>query len=151
MQAPIDVLDSLIGHYTGESKLWLDPTTPPFECTSEAAIRRVAGGFFAVELSWSFKGNPEDGLLLYSYDPALKRVRCIYVDSWHMNSQFMDCTGEPTPRGDVVVVGTYKGDGQEWRWRTEIIPDVAGFRLKAINVAPDGREALAVEAPYRRK
>ena len=64
----------------------------------------------------------------------------------------MFCRGGLQPDGTLAVQGTYPAPtGPDWGWKIVLDPSLPdGLRMTMINISPDGEEALAVEAVYKR-
>jgi hypothetical protein len=147
-------LEKLVGEWVGTNRLWLSTEKAPHESNSTASVSRAAKGrFLAIQYSWAFEGEPQEGLLLVGCEKMQNVVKAAWIDSWHMSDKFMTCEGATDERGGVFFRGSYAAPPRpEWGWRTVIEPgDGKSFRMLVYNVSPEGKEALAVEAIYRRR
>lgn len=147
---PLKLLQTLIGNWTGTSRLWLNPSEPPCECRSTASVSAAARGkFMRVDYTWDYRGDPQQGSLLFGHERERNVVTAVWIDSWHMGAKYMACEGKATD-GAISVRGSYAAPpGPDWGWRTVIEPRGAdSFRLLMYNITPHGQEALAVDAVY---
>jgi Protein of unknown function (DUF1579) len=143
---------NLGGRWTGNYRLWVDPSGPVRESQSTATLSPVAGGNFTrLDYTWEYDGRPQDGSILIGFDAGRDIVTAIWVDSWHMSDKAMVSEGRATG-GKVELSGTYAAPpGPDWGWRTVIEPaDSDSLRMTMYNVSPEGKEDLAVEVLYRR-
>ena len=137
------------GSWSGRSTLWLEPGSEgrPSSTTlhSQAVVR---GKFLRLDYTWTFEGDPQAGSLLLGYDAKAQRYEAAWIDSWHMGSKIMHCSGEPG--GGPDLRGEYEvGDGSpNWGWRIALASNDEGVTLRMWNVTPQGQEALAAEAIY---
>jgi Protein of unknown function (DUF1579) len=149
---PLDVLHALAGNWTGTSRLWLNPSEPPYECRSTVwVISAARGKFMRLDYTWDYQGEPQEGALLLGHERERNIVTAVWIDSWHMGAKYMACEGKVTD-GAISVRGSYAAPpGPDWGWRTVIEPRGAdSFRLDMYNITPDGQAALAVEALYHK-
>jgi hypothetical protein len=148
-------LDSLIrvaGTWKGTYRLWL-PSQEVQRSSSTAAVTPLLGERFArIEYTWSYHGEPQAGSLLFGFETRRRRLSAIWIDSWHMGDKLMVCQGAVKRNGALSASGFYSvPSAPDWGWRTVI--EAGGgrsFRMIMYNVAPEGREELAVEAAYSR-
>ncbi|HEU4322121.1 MAG TPA: DUF1579 family protein [Roseiflexaceae bacterium] len=146
-----EALRAAAGSWTGEKHLYL-PGDPTRTVPSTARVGTAAQGrFCTIAYSWSFEGQPQDGLLLIGQngDPAVAAVT--WIDSWHMGDQPMLCQGPAGESGPLTVRGTYTVEqSPDWGWRIDLEAGADGLRIVMYNVSPEGQEYLGVEAFYRR-
>ena len=141
------ILKRLIGTWRGDNRLWLRPEQPFRASESTVEINLTAQGRFAlIRYTWSYEGQPQDGMLLVGQEPAHRRVQGVWVDSWHMGDQFMLCEGSAEPNG-VWVKGSYPAPPDpDWGWQITIESHTdSAFRMVMHNISPEGSEMLAVE------
>jgi len=141
------------GTWSGSSTLFLDPAGAGERSDSRLSVRSAAlGRFVTLEYDWSTQGARQEGLLLIGAETPLVAAAA-WVDSWHMAERLMKLAGTIDPRGSVRVVGRYAATpGVEWGWSITVelaSPDELLLRMH--NIEPSGREALAVDARYRRE
>ncbi len=155
---PHQRLARMAGDWEGTYRLWFEPDMLAAESTQRGSLRAVLGGRFLLhEYTWDFDGRSHAGVALYGYHVDERRWECAWIDSFHNGSAIMFSTSsgsEAEPH--FSVLGSY-GDGQtppgpRWGWRTEITqPDDDALVIVMTNIAPDGREARAVEVTYTRR
>ncbi len=148
-------LEALVGAWDETSRLWLDPRGPGEASAATASVVLVAGGEFAsIAYTWSFGGQPQDGLLLVRLSDGPSALGAVWVDSFHTSGGFMTFRDEVDPSGRRSLYGTYAAqEGPAWGWRIALEEDDDaddGFRLAMWNVPPEGMDERAVEARFRR-
>lgn len=142
---------SLVGHWQGTNRLWLDPAQPANESAATAVFQLVAQEKFAtLHYTWADGDQPQSGVLLFGLHE--QQVNAAWVDSWHMQDQIMTMSGASEADGSVWVQGSYAAPpGQDWGWRISLRPDSPDqFRLIMHNITPAGEEMLAVEVTFSR-
>lgn len=146
-------LASLVGQWRGKNRLWLMPEEPAQESTTTLDVSLAAlGQFVTLQYTWAYEGAPQEGVLIMGQTAVNHAVRAVWIDSWHMQDQFMVCQGSVGKTGDVSVKGAYAAPpGPDWGWQIEIFrKDDNLFELIMHNITPDGEAALAVAATYTR-
>ena len=146
-------LAGLVGEWTGTNRLhtpWLPETLK--ESGSTATVRsKMNGQFLTVEYTWSFEGEPQEGMLMLGCDRDSDAVQAVWTDSWHSKDVLMLCNGEIDSDGKISVFGTYSVPNHpDWGWRTELSPGEDAFRYAMYNVSPEGVEEIAVETDFVR-
>ena len=147
-------LSPLVGKWQGTNHLWLAPDEPVRLSESTAEIRAIAQDQFSELLyTWSESGLPQEGRMILGRFPDSPHVRAIWLDTWHMMNQFMDCEGGVNENGEVWVRGSYPAPpGPDWGWQITFAGRGAdAFRLQMHNITPEGEMFLAVEVAYTRQ
>lgn len=146
-------LAELGGNWKGTNKLYLDHLPDPLkesDSTSRVSLK-VGGQFVSIEYTWSYEGEPHEGLLILGCDGKSDAVQAVWTDSWHNRDTLMLCDGTVDDLGHVNVTGSYSvPDHPDWYWRTEIVPGTGSYRYVMYNVSPEGKEELAVETDFVR-
>jgi hypothetical protein len=144
-------LKALEGSWQGTNRLWLDPTQEPDVSQTEMRITPVLHDTFVkLEYTWSFQGQPHEGLLLIGFKEK-GGFFAAWTDTFHVANDLMRFEGKPGAEG-VVLGGTYKvDDSPEWGWDIEIQLQGGAFSFLMFNIMPDGLRMPAVEAIYTRK
>jgi hypothetical protein len=140
------------GNWKGTNKLYLSWLPEPLkESDSLMTVSLKANGqFVQFDYTWSYEGEPQEGLLVLGCDDKSNAVQTVWTDSWHSRHAFMVSDGTAND-GIVSVKGFYKVAGHpDWGWRTDIIPADDSFKVIMYNVSPDGVEELAIETEYQR-
>lgn len=146
-------LTDLVGEWKGTNRLHLPWTDEPLRESPSIAIvkTKMKGQFLSIEYTWSYEGQPQEGMLVLGCDPNSNEVQAVWTDSWHSKDVLMLCNGSVSGDGRVSVVGHYSvPDNPDWAWRSEIIPAETTFRYAMYNVSPEGSEELAVETDFER-
>jgi hypothetical protein len=153
MSIPTQLLQAA-GEWTGPSLLCFAPGQPTITCESAATVvKAVNGTALEMHYDWSYEGAPHQGLLMLSDDAASGRCDIAWMDSFHYANRMMLLTGSYAGDGEVNTRGAYPAPtGPDWGWRITLeMPDVMTLVLRMFNITPDGQEAWAVEATYRRR
>lgn len=146
-------LQELTGEWTATYRLQETASATAQESASTASITPVAvSRFIRIDYTWAYRSKPQEGSILIGCNARDNSAYAVWIDSWHMSDEFMICRGVITAAGALDVRGSYPAPpGPDWGWRTVIEPlDRSSFRMTMWNIAPDGREELAVEADYSR-
>ncbi|MEM6513976.1 MAG: hypothetical protein AAF660_13265 [Pseudomonadota bacterium] len=141
----MDGLQSWVGNHldttwSGESELWVDPTS---DAETSAATLNV--GSDKIGYTWVYKGTDQSGELRWSEETLQ------WKDSWHQ------------PEGVALTLVTGHGSlfaaeysypvgtGPDWHWRIKLAerPD-GSLVLQMTNIASWGEEAQAVRTVVRR-
>jgi len=90
--------------------------------------------------------------LLIGKEGKSNLVKVVWIDSWHMGNQIMQCQGSLDLQGSLSVLGSYAAaPGPDWGWRIIIDPgEDDTLRIVMMNISPEGKAELAVEANYQR-
>jgi GrpB-like predicted nucleotidyltransferase (UPF0157 family) len=144
---------ALVGNWTGLNRLWLSPDEPVRESETTATVALIAEEkFLTFRYTWADEDQPQEGFLLIGQEGDENIVQAFWIDSWHMRDTIMPCQGSLDAQGSLSVQGSYAvPTGPDWGWRIIIEPGEGNtLRLVMVNINPDGKEALAVEARYWR-
>jgi len=122
------------------------------ESASEMTVTPVARGrFFRLDYDWKFRGERQEGSLLVGHEPKSGELSGHWLDTWHTEHRVMTLAGTARKGDTLVLLGSYAAPhGPDWGWRIELTPTDGRLRLAMFNLAPDGREELAVAAIYSR-
>lgn len=146
-------LSDLVGTWKGTNRLHL-PWLPEKlkESDSKATVRsKMNGQFLSFDYTWSYEGEPQEGMLILGCDPKSDAVQAVWTDSWHSKDVLMLCNGTVDDNGRVSVTGHYAvPEHPDWGWRTEITPAGTSFRYVMYNISPEGVEEIAVETDFTR-
>lgn len=146
-------LTDLVGEWKGTNRLhvpWM--AVPLLESNSAATVRtKMNGQFLSMEYTWSYEGEPQEGMLILGCDTKSEAVQAVWTDSWHSKDVLMLCNGTIEPDGRISLMGHYSvPDNPDWGWRTELIQSADSFRYAMYNVSPEGVEEIAVETDFER-
>ena len=112
---PVETLVALAGPWRGTSTLQDPHTGKPDTSPSTLTVSPVLGGrFVRLDYTWVYRGQPQEGSLLVGFDPTAGIVTAHWIDSWHMGSAAMACSGMAD--GETITVrGTYAAPpGPDW-------------------------------------
>ena len=143
---------AVVGNWRGTKQLYLEPPPEvPTRSESALSIDAIAGGSFVeLKYDWTFQDEAQSGVLLLGYDEE-NFASVAWVDSFHMSSRIMLCTGTAA-NGMVDLLGSYAAPpGPDWSWRITI-RSLASDELQIVmhNISPAGQEDLAVQIDYTR-
>jgi len=147
-------LTDLVGSWKGTNRLyvpWMDEKIK--ESNSGAVVRsKMNGQFLSIEYTWTFDGEPQEGMLLLGCDPNSDAVQAVWTDSWHSKDVLMLCNGNSSD-DRISVTGSYAvPDNPDWYWRMEVAPGAGkdSFQFLMFNVSPEGIAEPAVETDFTR-
>lgn len=144
----------LSGEWKGTKRVYLNGESGPVrESASRMTVARAAREtFLLLAYSWKFDGEPHEGLLLLGYDEKQNAATAAWGDSWHMSRKIMHCAGTIDGGNVFDVRGSYAAPpGPDWGWRIVLNVHTAdSMELVMHNISPEGKEALAVKAAFRR-
>ena len=145
--------ESLIGEWRGTSQLWLSPEAEAQESASTSSIAlQGMGKFAAIEYTWSYEGDRQEGFLLLGSDQEGRVTRGAWIDSWHMGDEMMILDGSVRDDGVFSIRGIYAAPpGPDWGWKIELKSESAdSFVITMYNITPEEQEQLAVRMSYTR-
>jgi hypothetical protein len=148
-----DLHPRLLGEWTGDNRLWLDPTKPERVSASRLVIAPAAKGtFITLTYGWEFEGTGHEGLLLVGNANDAEIATCAWADSFHTAGKVMAFHGTVDDSGAISVLGSYEAPpGPDWGWRITInVPAPGQLRIVMHNITPEGEAMLAVQGDYRR-
>lgn len=146
-------LAALVGRWTGDNTVWLEPGTDPLRSSASAEVSLAAEGqVLCLRYRWAEGGKPQSGILVLGGNAALTTWAGSWTDSWHYAHQLMGLRG--TGDGNSASVGgTYAAPpGPDWGWRLALeAGGVDNCVLRMYNRPPDEEEALVVEMRLTRE
>jgi hypothetical protein len=143
-------LAQLVGHYSGQTRTWLDPTGAPDVATEELHVSVLFGGrWLRFEQTGSVTGSAHAGEMLLGFHADAGEFEACWVDSFHTGTAMMLSKGAPRPDGVIAVTGSYAAGPERWGWRTELHLGEP-LVLRAFNIAPTGEEFRAIESVWTR-
>ena len=143
-------LQGLVGHYSGQTKTWLDPTALPEVTAGELHVSALFGGrWLRLEQLGTCMGKPHAGEMLLGFHKDGGEFELCWADSFHTGTAMMLSTGKPRPDGVIAVTGSYAAGAERWGWRTELHPGPQ-LTVRAFNITPAGEEFPAIESVWTR-
>ncbi len=147
-------LEPVVGSFTVQTKMWMDPSKPPEESGGTSESKWVLGGRFVEQhVEGTAMGQPFSGIGYTGYDNYKKK----YVGSWvdSMGTMIMTSTGTADASGkkltfwstmdDVVMKKTMKVKSQV------TIVDNDHHTYEMWGPGPDGKMFKTLEIHYTRK
>jgi hypothetical protein len=100
-------LDSLVGDWNAEVKMWMDPSAPPNVTKATAKNTWVMGNrFVQQDFKGEFMGKPFRGMSLTGYDNMKKSYSNVWIDD--MSTGMFNAEGKTQDGGKVITFeGTY--------------------------------------------
>jgi len=147
-----ELKQGLIGEWRGTKRLYFSPPpAPAITSPTKLVVRQIAGeSFLQFDYDWAYEGEKQSGTLLFGSDEE-DVATAAWVDSFHMSSKILSCTGT-AERASATVLGSYEAPpGPDWGWRI-IIRAVSSSEHQIVmhNISPEGQEDLAVQIDYTR-
>lgn len=161
--AAAKLFSELAGKWEGHSKTWLDPQKPFEESSIKSTFEQQSEGpFLRHRYVSSFQNQPRTGEETIVFNSVSGMFEVVWFDSFHMNYALMHSQGEAIVDG-FSVMGRYDvgGGHPQWGWKTTYAlqtsattPETStgneALTITAWNVAPEGKEDLAIETVLRR-
>ncbi|MCC7117962.1 MAG: DUF1579 family protein [Anaerolineales bacterium] len=152
--SPHKFFAQLAGHWSGSSKLWLEPDKLADDAPMLGSLQLVLEGRFALFLyQASIQGEAQHGMFTFGFNTATNHYEASWVDSFHTNDGIMFCTGSEIENG-FQVLGSYPDPtgGPDWGWRTAVqLLDADTLLISAENILPEGQAVKATEAKLTRR
>ncbi|WP_207426155.1 DUF1579 domain-containing protein [Pedobacter sp. SYSU D00535] len=146
-------LASLVGKWTGITKVWFEPDVLADESPASGTISLILDGRFVLhEYKGSMSGKALEGLAIFGYDLQNNKFQSAWIDSFHMGTGIMFSEG-PHQEKSFAVTGSYgsREMSERWGWRTEIdLRSEDELYITMFNISPSGEEAKATETVYKR-
>lgn len=101
--------------------------------------------FLDFAYDWQYEGKRQEGRLTVGVSEDQTALFATWIDTWHMNSDFLILKGKPTSQG-FDLLGEYKVEGHpNWGW--SIGGRIEGDQLQIVmkNISPEKEEYPAVE------
>ncbi len=100
---PHQLLATLTGRWTTQTKEWMDPQKPPVESAGSAEVKMLLGGrFLQQEITGSMHGKPHTGIWTIGYDNLLKRYISTWIDT--MSTQIFIMDGTASADGKTITL-----------------------------------------------
>lgn len=152
--APFELTDAhqklarMVGTWSGTTRTWFDPPSPPEESEIEATVDSLLGGrWIRIEARGTAAGKPHAGQMILGFHRDEQSYEMSWIDSFHTGTAIMLFTGPAVPDDrPVAVTGSYRAGDERWGWRTEFAwKPSAELWIQAWNISPDGHEERAIE------
>lgn len=149
-----ELFNDSTGRWQGEMWLWLNAEDPGAVSPSTAVLTAVVGGqFLELRYTWTYAGDPQEGLLLVGQPGDGRAAQAIWLDSWHMGETWMALSGAANQEGTIRLHGSYAAPtGPDWGWAIHLAAQGDHtFTLEMFNITPQGQALRAVQAAYTRQ
>ncbi|MCW2959635.1 MAG: hypothetical protein JWM25_237 [Thermoleophilia bacterium] len=143
------LLEDAVGEWVGEYRLWFRPQVEPdAQSESHATVTsELRGSGLLLRYDWRYEADLQEGLAIIGRTDG-GGLQMGWSDTFHYKDGVMHNDAVGTT---AVVLGHYGPTEAPWGWRTEFaMPSREELEIRAFNILPDGQEALATEARYRR-
>ena len=88
-----ELLEKGTGEWTGDIKMWMDPSQPPTETTGTSVIKSILGGrYFEGTHTGSFNGMEMNGRDITGYDNAKQKFFNTWIDNFGTGIMYLEGT-----------------------------------------------------------
>lgn len=143
---------ALQGQWQGHSHLYLAEIGSAARSSITASVTPVLDQHFVrLDYQWQHEDQPQQGFMIFGYQPSSDLACLHWADTWHMGRDIMVLKGTLGLDTGWNVFGTYSATtGPDWGWRIKLKPDPQQTLINMFNVTPDGIQTLAVETVLQR-
>ena len=149
--APHKLLESLVGSWTVEGKIWMNPDQPPMDFQGKSVMKTILGGRFLQEDYEANLMGPFHGLGLTGYD----NVKKVFVSTWI----------DSMTTSIITLTGTYDAATKTFTYSGEVEDPVQGQKTMRITMRwaddkthvseffepnPEGTFVKTMEMTYKR-
>ena len=147
-------LEPVVGSFTVQTKMWMDPSKPPEETGGTSENKWVLGGRFVEQhVEGTAMGRPFSGIGYTGYDNYKKK----YVGSWvdSMGTMIMTSAGTADASGNKITFWSTMDDvvmKKTMKVKSQVtIVDDDHHTYEMWGPAPDGKMFKTLEVQYTRK
>ncbi|OYU81214.1 MAG: hypothetical protein CFE23_05460 [Flavobacterium sp. BFFFF1] len=142
------------GNWSGESKMWMDPTKAPEVTTMKGELKMVLGGRYQEgKYTGTAMGAPFEGKGLVAYNNATGKFEQTWTDNMGTGIMFMTGTYDSAAKtitysGECVDPATKQPKKIKQIYQ---IVDANTRKLEGFDTGPDGKEYKTMEITMLRK
>ena len=150
---PHKLFASLAGHWTTQTKEWMEPGKPPTESTGSAEMKMLLDGrFLYQEFNSQMMGQPFSGIGIDGYDNLRKRYVTAWIDSMGTGIFLMEGTASADGKTITLMGGHDEpGGGRMTHRAIWKIVDSNTQTFDMYGTHRGGKEMKLMEITYSRK
>lgn len=150
---PHKLFAGLAGHWTTQTKEWMEPGKPPTESTGTADLKMLLDGrFLYQEFNGQMMGQPFSGVGIDAYDNMTKKYTTAWMDTMGTGIFLMEGTASADGK-TIMLNGSHPepGGGQMTHRAVWKIGDRNTQIFEMYGAHGDGEEMKVLEITYTRK
>ncbi|HUU46361.1 MAG TPA: DUF1579 domain-containing protein [Acidobacteriota bacterium] len=145
----------LVGEWTSQEKMWMDPSAPPTESEATVTFRLILGGRYLIQdYTSEFMGQTFHGMGITAFDKFRQEYISLWIDD--MSTGMFIARGKADSTGRTI---TYTGTMDDPLAGQKDIPirnvarqiDADTQVFEMYRPGPDGKEFKMMEMTYTRK
>ncbi|MCB9710448.1 MAG: DUF1579 domain-containing protein [Nitrospiraceae bacterium] len=150
---PHKVFASLAGHWTTQTKEWMEPGKPPMESTGTAEMKMLLDGrFLYQEYHGQMMGQPFSGIGIDAYDNMTQKYVTAWMDTMGTGIFMMEGTASPDGK-TITLHGSHPepGGGRMTHRAVWTLVDANSQTFEMYGAHHGGSEMKMMEILYSRK
>lgn len=150
---PHKVFASLAGHWTTQTKEWMEPGKPPMESTGTAEMKMLLDGrFLYQEYHGQMMGQPFSGIGIDAYDNMTQKYVTAWMDTMGTGIFMMEGTASPDGK-TITLHGSHPepGGGRMTHRAVWTLVDANSQTFDMYGAHHGGSEMKMMEILYSRK
>ena len=150
---PHKVFASLAGHWTTQTKEWMEPGKPPMESTGTAEMKMLLDGrFLYQEYHGQMMGQPFSGIGIDAYDNMTQKYVTAWMDTMGTGIFMMEGTASPDGK-TITLHGSHPepGGGRMTHRAVWTLVDANSQTFDMYGAHHGGPEMKMMEILYSRK
>lgn len=150
---PHKVFASLAGHWTTQTKEWMEPGKPPMESTGTAEMKMLLDGrFLYQEYHGQMMGQPFSGIGIDGYDNMTQKYVTAWMDTMGTGIFMMEGTASPDGK-TITLHGSHPepGGGRMTHRAVWTLVDANSQTFDMYGAHHGGSEMKMMEILYSRK
>ena len=150
---PHKVFASLVGHWTTQTKEWMEPGKPPMESTGTAEMKMLLDGrFLYQEYHGQMMGQPFSGIGIDAYDNMTQKYVTAWMDTMGTGIFMMEGTASPDGK-TITLHGSHPepGGGRMTHRAVWTLVDANSQTFDMYGAHHGGSEMKMMEILYSRK